>query len=94
MHNSTDTSIIVLAIYLIRRELAHYATTRQQYLISPAHASLAQARTVLITNVPFEMCDEQALRRWASFVPGGVQNVWVYRDTRVRAAWCWGVDVC
>lgn len=74
----------VLCLYLIRRELMHYTTTRQQFLISPSHASLAQARTILITNIPKTMCTEGELRRWAGFVPGGVQNIWIYRDTRVR----------
>ncbi|KIP05884.1 hypothetical protein PHLGIDRAFT_119442 [Phlebiopsis gigantea 11061_1 CR5-6] len=70
------------ALYLIRRELKHYARTRQEFLISPSHSCLAQARTVLITNVPPELCNEHDLRRWASFVPGGVQDVWLYRDTK------------
>ncbi|KAF7794940.1 hypothetical protein EIP86_006083 [Pleurotus ostreatoroseus] len=68
-------------IFLMRKELAHFATVRQAFLMSRAHSRLAQARTVLITNVPDELCDEKELTRWASFVPGGVQNVWIYRDT-------------
>ncbi|KAI0340297.1 DUF221-domain-containing protein [Trametopsis cervina] len=68
-------------LFLIRRELKHYAVVRQQFLISRSHATLAQARTVLITNVPPELCDEKELRVWASFVPGGVENIWIYRDT-------------
>ncbi|KAI0696365.1 hypothetical protein BC835DRAFT_1305678 [Cytidiella melzeri] len=45
------------------------------------HAVLAQARTVLITSVPLDLCDKHELRLWASFVPGGVENIWIYRDT-------------
>ncbi|GJE96634.1 hypothetical protein PsYK624_128340 [Phanerochaete sordida] len=69
-------------LFLIRREMVHYTQKRHEFLTSASHATLAQARTVLITNVPPELCDEHELRRWASFVPGGVQNVWIYRDTR------------
>ncbi|GJE89817.1 hypothetical protein PsYK624_059250 [Phanerochaete sordida] len=69
-------------VFLVRRELQHYAKTRHEFLISPGHSSLAQARTVLITNVPLELCNEHELLRWASFVPGGVQNIWIYRDTQ------------
>lgn len=69
-------------LFLIRREMAHYTEKRHEFLTTSSHATLAQARTVLITNVPLEMCDEHELRRWASFVPGGVQNVWIYRDTK------------
>ena len=47
---------------------------RQAFLISPSHSHLAQARTVLITTIPEEMCDEKELRLWASFVPGGMDE--------------------
>ena len=56
---------------------------RQAFLISKSHSHLAQARTVLITTIPEEMCNEKELRLWASFVPGGIQNIWIYRDTTV-----------
>ncbi|KAI0790073.1 hypothetical protein C8Q75DRAFT_139060 [Abortiporus biennis] len=69
--------------YLIRCELQHYTTMRQSFLTSRSHSKLAQARTVLITNIPLEMCNEKALKLWASFVPGGIQNIWIYRDTMV-----------
>ncbi|PSR72773.1 hypothetical protein PHLCEN_2v11372 [Hermanssonia centrifuga] len=68
-------------LFLIRKELIHYTATRQAFLTSRSHASLAQARTVLITSVPEELCDEKELIKWAAFVPGGVQQVWIYRDT-------------
>lgn len=53
--------------------------------MSRAHSRLAQARTVLIANVPDELCDEKELTGWASFVSGGVQKVWIYGDTTVSA---------
>ncbi|TCD61098.1 hypothetical protein EIP91_009035 [Steccherinum ochraceum] len=67
--------------WLIRRELFHYAEMRQAFLVSKSHSQLAQARTVLITSIPLEMCNEHELRLWSSFIPGGIQNIWVYRDT-------------
>jgi hypothetical protein len=54
---------------------------RHQFLISKSHSRLAQARTVLITPVPEELANEQDLRTFASFVPGGIDKVWMYRDT-------------
>ena len=78
----------VWTLFLIRLELKHYTAIRHTFLLSRAHARLAQARTVLITNVPDELCDKKELMRWASFVPGGVQNVWIYRDTTVRYHGC------
>ncbi|KAF8529554.1 DUF221 family protein [Hysterangium stoloniferum] len=69
-------------IYLIRKECFHYTEMRQGYLTSKSHSHLPQARTVLLTSIPHDMCNEKDLRIWSSFVPGGVQNIWVYRDTK------------
>lgn len=55
---------------------------RHQFLISKSHSKLAQAKTVLITSLPEkDLITEPDLRTFASFVPGGVAKVWVYRDT-------------
>ncbi|KZS87835.1 DUF221-domain-containing protein [Sistotremastrum niveocremeum HHB9708] len=67
-------------LFLIRREILHFIHTRQEFLISPSHSKLAQARTLLVTGVPDEMANEKSLKQWASFVPGGVNRVWIYRD--------------
>ncbi|KAJ8076810.1 phosphate metabolism protein 7 [Marasmius tenuissimus] len=66
----------------IGRELSHFIRMRHEFLISPSHSRLAQARTVLITSVPEELANEHDLRQFASFVPGGIDKVWIYRDTR------------
>jgi hypothetical protein len=55
---------------------------RHKFLISKSHSNLPQARTVLITSVPDELANEHDLRLFASFVPGGVDRVWIYRDTK------------
>lgn len=75
----------VFTLWIIRKELFHFAEMRQAFLISKSHSHLAQARTVLITTIPEEMCNEKELRLWASFVPGGIQNIWIYRDTTVSS---------
>ncbi|KAJ7629889.1 hypothetical protein B0H17DRAFT_1109402 [Mycena rosella] len=69
-------------IFMIRRELLHFLDMRHKFLISKSHSRLAQARTVLITSVPDELANEQDLRLFASFVPGGIDRVWIYRDTK------------
>ncbi|KAJ7495963.1 DUF221 family protein [Mycena galericulata] len=69
-------------IFLIRRELNHFLEVRHSFLISKSHSRLAQARTVLITSVPDELANEHDLRLFASFVPGGIDRVWMYRDTK------------
>ncbi|KAJ7072039.1 DUF221 family protein [Mycena amicta] len=69
-------------IYLIRRELLHFLEMRHEFLVSKSHSRLAQAKTVLITSVPAELGNEHDLRLFASFVPGGIDRVWLYRDTK------------
>ena len=69
---------------MIRREMEHFVHMRHQFLISKSHSRLPQARTVLITSVPEELADEDDLRKFASFVPGGIDRVWIYRETKVN----------
>ncbi|KAJ7045820.1 DUF221 family protein [Mycena alexandri] len=70
-------------LFMIRREMFHFLDVRHKFLISKSHSRLAQARTVLITNVPDELANEHDLRLFASFVPGGIDRVWMYRDTKL-----------
>ncbi|KAK7455300.1 phosphate metabolism protein 7 [Stygiomarasmius scandens] len=74
-------------IYEIRSEMSHFTYMRHQFLLSPSHSAHAQARTVLLTSVPDEIANEHDLRQFASFVPGGVDKVWVYRDTKQLNDW-------
>jgi hypothetical protein len=55
---------------------------RHEFLISKSHSKQANARTVLITSLPDDIADEHSLKEWASFVPGGIEKSWIYRDTR------------
>ncbi|KDR75323.1 hypothetical protein GALMADRAFT_226985 [Galerina marginata CBS 339.88] len=73
--------LTAFVIYLIQREMLHYTYMRHQFLISKSHSRLAQARTVLVTPVPDELANERDLRLFASFVPGGIDKIWMYRDT-------------
>lgn len=66
---------------MIRWELQHFVEMRHEFLTSKSHSRLAQARTVLITSIPDELASERELRKFASFVPGGVDRVWLFRDT-------------
>ncbi|KAL1744955.1 hypothetical protein HDZ31DRAFT_37437 [Schizophyllum fasciatum] len=69
-------------LYMLRREMNHFVRARHQFLLSDYHQRLPQSRTVLITNVPNEMASEKAMQTFGSFVPGGIDRVWLYRDTR------------
>ncbi|KAL1686821.1 hypothetical protein GGG16DRAFT_63488 [Schizophyllum commune] len=69
-------------LYMLRREMNHFVRARHQFLLSDYHQRLPQSRTVLITNVPEELASEKAMHTFASFIPGGIDRVWLYRDTR------------
>ncbi|KAI0296382.1 hypothetical protein BC826DRAFT_1174720 [Russula brevipes] len=64
----------------IRYEMAHYVKVRHQYLVSHAHASTAQACTILVTGIPPKFLSEFALTRLFNHLPGGVREVWINRD--------------
>ncbi len=66
---------------MIHLEMLHFLHMRHQFLISKSHSRLAQARTVLITPVPQELSNERDIRTFATFVPGGIDKIWMYRDT-------------
>lgn len=68
-------------IWLIRREMLRFVHLRHQFLISKSHSKLAQAKTVLITSLPEDLTTEEDLRTFASFVPGGVAKIWIYRGS-------------
>ena len=74
--------VIVWIWWNIRLEMAHYVHVRQEYLISPAHSSSAQASTVLVTGIPPKYLSELALTRLFSHLPGGVRKVWINRDLK------------
>lgn len=62
--------------------MLHFVHIRHQWLISKSHAKLAQAKTVLITSLAPDLSTEEDLRQFASFVPGGIAKIWIYRDAK------------
>ncbi|QRW21264.1 tranport-associated late exocytosis protein [Rhizoctonia solani] len=75
-----DWSAPVFVFYLIRRELLIFVHARHQFLTSRSHSHHAQAKTVLVTSMPDELCEDKALRQFCAFVPGGINRIWIYRD--------------
>lgn len=59
--------------------MEHWLITRQRHLISPSHARLPQASTVLITGIPKEYMDEKELEGLFTNLPGGVKRIWLAR---------------
>lgn len=74
--------ITAYVIWLLRREMLRFVHLRHQFLISKSHSKLAQAKTVLITSLPEkDLTTEADLRTFASFVPGGIAKIWIYKDS-------------
>lgn len=79
----------------MRRELLIFVHLRHQFLVSRSHSKLSQAKTVLITNLPMELANEEELRHLFSFVPGGIARVWIYRnDPALPALFDERADAC
>ncbi|GAA5838909.1 hypothetical protein JCM11251_003734 [Rhodosporidiobolus azoricus] len=68
--------------YLIRREYANFIVLRQDFLMSKEHARLAQSKTVLVTGVPKEFLNQNAMQRFCSVLPGGAKRIWFARDLK------------
>ncbi|CAO1626253.1 unnamed protein product [Sympodiomycopsis kandeliae] len=66
----------------IRKYMLRFIKLRQDFLVSPKHASLAQARTLLVTGIPNEYLGERKLKELYSQMPGGVERVWLNRDLK------------
>ncbi|BEJ13586.1 hypothetical protein CspHIS471_0307600 [Cutaneotrichosporon sp. HIS471] len=80
---------------LLWLEMKVWLKTRQEWLVSPKHSCTAQASTVLITGIPEELMDEDALTRLYSYLPGGVYRVWLQRDLRdMPKVWQKRISAC
>ncbi|EJD51988.1 DUF221-domain-containing protein [Auricularia subglabra TFB-10046 SS5] len=82
-HVAVSYVLAFYIFYLLRQELMHLVSLRHSYLISKHHSRRAQARTVLVTGIPKNLLTEKNLREFTSFVPGGVNNIWIYRESKI-----------
>jgi len=71
---------IVWACYLFYHELLHYVIKKQEYLGSRIHRLKASSTTVLIMDIPKELCTTEALMELYDDFPGGVRRIWLNRD--------------
>jgi hypothetical protein len=60
--------------------LMHYIFKRQEFLGSPSHRLKASSTTVLITDIPQELCTLEALTELYDDFPGGLRRIWINRD--------------
>ncbi|ODQ64315.1 DUF221-domain-containing protein [Nadsonia fulvescens var. elongata DSM 6958] len=62
-------------LFVLYRELVYYVNLRQVILTSPAYASKASARTIMLASVPAPFLTEEGLRSLFA----GVKHVWINR---------------
>lgn len=67
---------------MLYREYRHFLRIRQAYLNSPAHATLARSRTVMLNNLPKGWTNEERIRELASFTHGPIEQIWIPRQIK------------
>lgn len=71
-------------LYRVYREKLNFIDVRQRFLTSPEHRLKASARTILVTNIPYEYRNKEALEAlYDVFVDNDDRSkltVWVNRD--------------
>ena len=72
--------VIAWVCFMFYHELMHYVVKRQEYLGSPSHRLKASSTTVLITDIPKDMCTNEALMELYDDFPGGVRRIWLNRN--------------
>lgn len=70
---------------MIKREWSNYVDKRQEFLTSRYWATKAQSRTVLVTGIPDDYINKEALHSMTDFLPGGVRHIWLARDPKELA---------
>ncbi|KAJ5087869.1 hypothetical protein N7456_011485 [Penicillium angulare] len=61
-------------------ELRGYIRLRQAYMTSPQHRLRASATTVLVTAIPPQWLNVEALDNLFDVFPGGIRNIWINRN--------------
>lgn len=78
--------VVVWVCFIFHKELTHYIAKRQQYLSSPSHRLKASTTTVLIQDIPQDICNEEALEKLYGDFPGGIRRIWINRDLTTLVA--------
>ncbi|KKY24431.1 hypothetical protein UCRPC4_g02389 [Phaeomoniella chlamydospora] len=81
-YNITGLGLVVWVCYIFHLELMHYILKRQEFLSSPSHRLKASSTTVLITDIPKELCNFDAIMGLYGDFPGGVRRIWINRDLK------------
>jgi hypothetical protein len=79
-HLVLAVAVVIWVCYVFYAELKHYIFRRQEFLGSPSHRLKASSTTVLLTDIPSEICNYEALTELYDDFPGGIRRIWLNRD--------------
>ncbi|KAI8578473.1 hypothetical protein K450DRAFT_246997 [Umbelopsis ramanniana AG] len=78
-HMWLAVGVSALTIYAIFRETRRYIQLRHEYLLDPEHVNSPAARTILVSGIPPDYNNVEALRSLFDKYPGGVRQIWLNR---------------
>ncbi|KUJ15135.1 DUF221-domain-containing protein [Mollisia scopiformis] len=79
-HLILSIGVVAWVCFMFHQELIHYITKRVEYISSPGHLLKASSTTVLIQDIPENLCNEAALEELYGDFPGGIRRIWINRD--------------
>ncbi|KAH8551573.1 hypothetical protein BGW37DRAFT_494178 [Umbelopsis sp. PMI_123] len=78
-HTWLAVGVTVVTIYAIVRETKKYIQLRHEYLLDPEHVNSPEARTILVSGIPHDYNNVEALTSLFNKYPGGVKRIWLNR---------------
>ncbi|CZR59376.1 uncharacterized protein PAC_09268 [Phialocephala subalpina] len=79
-HLILAVGVVAWACFMFHQELSHYIAKREEFISSLGHRLKASSTTVLIQDIPENLCNEEALEELYGDFPGGIRRIWINRD--------------
>lgn len=79
-HLILAVGVVVWVCFIFHEELSHYIVKRGEFISSVGHRLKASSTTVLIQDIPENLCNEEALEELYGDFPGGIRRIWINRD--------------
>jgi len=79
-HLVLAVGVVIWVCFMFHQELSHYIVKREEFMSSPGHRLKASSTTVLIQDIPKNLCNEEALEELYGDFPGGIRRIWINRD--------------
>jgi hypothetical protein len=79
-HLILAVGVVAWVCFMFHQELSHYISKREEFISSLGHRLKASSTTVLIQDIPENLCNEEALEELYGDFPGGIRRIWINRD--------------